>query len=149
MASEHGEFSGFWLGLWQGFIAPFVFVASLFKGTLTFYEVHNLDARYNFGYLFGLRSCDSPVRLDRMNAQHQFELQKPNEQEKNRAELANDDNVTTNKAGGRGLALNARHYVITRTLQERRAEVHGFDARSHIRMMPMVPSAPSTAPATT
>jgi len=24
MASEHGEFAGFWLGLWQGFIAPFV-----------------------------------------------------------------------------------------------------------------------------
>jgi len=41
MASEHGEFAGFWLGLWQGFIAPFVFVASLFKGDLNVYEVHN------------------------------------------------------------------------------------------------------------
>jgi hypothetical protein len=28
IASEHGEFAGLWLGLWQCFIAPFVFVAS-------------------------------------------------------------------------------------------------------------------------
>ena len=54
MASEHGEFAGFWLGLWQGFIAPFVFVASLFKGDLNVYEVHNNGSWYNFGYLFGL-----------------------------------------------------------------------------------------------
>ena len=26
-ANEHSEIAGFWLGLWQGFIAPFVFVA--------------------------------------------------------------------------------------------------------------------------
>jgi hypothetical protein len=54
MASEHGEIAGFWLGLWQGFIAPFVFVASLFKTDLNVYEVHNNGAWYNFGYLFGL-----------------------------------------------------------------------------------------------
>src|SRR5437660_1228926 len=46
--------AGFWLGLWQGFIAPFVFVASLFKNNLSIYEVHNNGAWYNFGYLFGL-----------------------------------------------------------------------------------------------
>jgi hypothetical protein len=46
--------AGFWLGLWQGFIAPFVLVASLFKSALTIYEVHNNGAWYNFGYLFGL-----------------------------------------------------------------------------------------------
>jgi len=46
--------AGFWLGLWQGFIAPFVFVASLFKSNLSIYEVHNNGAWYNFGYLFGL-----------------------------------------------------------------------------------------------
>lgn len=46
--------AGFWLGLWQGFIAPFVFVASLFKSNLGIYEVHNNGAWYNFGYLFGL-----------------------------------------------------------------------------------------------
>jgi hypothetical protein len=53
-ASEHGVVAGFWLGLWQGFIAPFVFVVSLFKSNLNIYEVHNNGAWYNFGYLFGL-----------------------------------------------------------------------------------------------
>jgi hypothetical protein len=46
--------AGFWLGLWQGFIAPFVFIISLFKDGLNIYEVHNNGAWYNFGYLFGL-----------------------------------------------------------------------------------------------
>jgi len=53
-ASEHNAVAGFWLGLWQGFIAPFVFVVSLFKNNLNIYEVHNNGAWYNFGYLFGL-----------------------------------------------------------------------------------------------
>ena len=52
--SEHGVVAGFWLGLWQGFIAPFVFVVSLFKSNLGIYEAHNNGAWYNFGYLFGL-----------------------------------------------------------------------------------------------
>jgi len=46
--------AGFWLGVWQGFIAPFVFVISLFKSDLNIYEVHNNGAWYNFGYLLGL-----------------------------------------------------------------------------------------------
>ncbi len=46
--------AGFWLGLWQGFIAPFVFVVSLFRSDVNIYEVHNNGALYNFGYLFGL-----------------------------------------------------------------------------------------------
>jgi hypothetical protein len=53
-ASEHGGVAGFWLGLWQGFIAPLVFVVSLFRRDLSIYEVHNNGAWYNFGYLFGL-----------------------------------------------------------------------------------------------
>jgi hypothetical protein len=53
-ASEHGGVAGFWLGLWHGFIAPFVFVVSLFRSDLNVYEVHNNGAWYNFGYLFGL-----------------------------------------------------------------------------------------------
>lgn len=53
-AGEHDGVAGFWLGLWQGFSAPFVFVASLFKSDLNIYEVHNNGAWYNFGYLFGL-----------------------------------------------------------------------------------------------
>jgi hypothetical protein len=52
--SEHHEVAGFWLGLWQGLIAPLVFVVSLFKKGLNIYEVHNNGAWYNFGYLFGL-----------------------------------------------------------------------------------------------
>lgn len=46
--------AGFWLGLWQGFITPFVFIISLFKPGLNIYEVHNNGAWYNFGYVFGL-----------------------------------------------------------------------------------------------
>lgn len=52
--SDQGRVAGFWLGIWHGFIAPFVFVASLFKTNLNIYEVHNNGAWYNFGYLFGL-----------------------------------------------------------------------------------------------
>jgi hypothetical protein len=51
---EKGSIAGFWLGVWQGFIAPFVFVVSLFRADLSIYEVHNNGAWYNFGYLFGL-----------------------------------------------------------------------------------------------
>ena len=54
MTSEHDVVAGFWLGLWRGFIAPFVFVVSLFKTKLNIYEVHNNGTWYNFGYLFGL-----------------------------------------------------------------------------------------------
>lgn len=53
-ASEHGRVAGFCLGLWQGFIAPLVFMVSLFRRDLSIYEVHNNGAWYNFGYLFGL-----------------------------------------------------------------------------------------------
>ena len=53
-ATQHGSAAGFWLGLWQGFISPFVFVASFFRSDLSVYEVHNNGAWYNFGYLFGL-----------------------------------------------------------------------------------------------
>jgi hypothetical protein len=52
--SIHGGAAGFWLGLWQGFIAPFVLLASPFKSGLNVSEVHNNGAWYNFGYLVGL-----------------------------------------------------------------------------------------------
>lgn len=54
LPGEHSGVAGFWRGVWQGFIAPFVFVVSLFKSDLNIYEVHNNGAWYNFGYLFGL-----------------------------------------------------------------------------------------------
>jgi len=53
-ASDHDGVAGFWLGLWHGFIAPIVFVVSLFKNNLGIYEIHNNGAWYNLGYLFGL-----------------------------------------------------------------------------------------------
>jgi hypothetical protein len=53
-ATENNVVAGFWLGLWQGFIAPFVLVVSLFTSNLNIYELHNSGAWYNFGYLFGL-----------------------------------------------------------------------------------------------
>lgn len=53
-ANEHSVVAGFWLGLWQGFIAPLVFIVSLFKSNLSLYEVHNNGAWYNFGYISGL-----------------------------------------------------------------------------------------------
>src|SRR6202167_4092579 len=52
--ADQGAIAGFWFGLWQGFIAPFVFVVSLFKSNLNIYEIHNNGAWYNLGYLFGL-----------------------------------------------------------------------------------------------
>src|SRR4029077_7768118 len=52
--SEQAGVAGFWLGLWQGFIAPLVFVVSLFRRDLSSSEGHNNGAWYNFCYLFGL-----------------------------------------------------------------------------------------------
>ena len=52
-AREHGAVAGFWLGLWHGFIAPFVLLVSLFKSNLNIYDVHNNGLWYNFGYLLG------------------------------------------------------------------------------------------------
>jgi hypothetical protein len=49
-----GEVAGFWQGLWQGFIAPFTFLISLFSEDVHIYEVHNNGGWYNFGYLAGL-----------------------------------------------------------------------------------------------
>ena len=53
-ASEHDVVAGFWFGLWQGFIAPLVFLVSLFKTNFNIYEVHNNGGWYNFGYMFGV-----------------------------------------------------------------------------------------------
>jgi hypothetical protein len=54
MPTEQNVVAGFWLGVWQGFIAPIVWVVSLFKSNVNIYELHNNGAWYNFGYLFGL-----------------------------------------------------------------------------------------------
>jgi hypothetical protein len=52
--NEQLAVAGFWRGLWQGFISPFVFLISLFKSDLNIYEVHNNGGWYNFGYLLGV-----------------------------------------------------------------------------------------------
>ena len=46
--------AGFWLGLWQGLIAPITFLVSLFNHSVGIYEVHNNGGWYNFGFLIGV-----------------------------------------------------------------------------------------------
>ena len=46
--------AGFWLGLWHGLIAPVAFVLSLFRDGVGIYEVHNIGAWYDFGFVVGL-----------------------------------------------------------------------------------------------
>lgn len=53
-ANKKGEVAGFWLGLWNGFIAPITFIISLFNKGIRIYEVHNNGAWYDFGFLLGL-----------------------------------------------------------------------------------------------
>lgn len=52
-AAEEGKAAGFWLGLWHGLISPITFIISLFKDTVSIYEVHNNGGWYNFGFLIG------------------------------------------------------------------------------------------------
>ncbi|MCG6955052.1 MAG: hypothetical protein LJF04_03595 [Gemmatimonadetes bacterium] len=49
-----GTLAGFWRGLWQGFIAFFAFVVSLFKDNVGVYEVHNNGTWYNLGFMLGV-----------------------------------------------------------------------------------------------
>jgi hypothetical protein len=51
--SPDGKVAGFWLGLWQGGIAPVTFVISLFRDDVSVYEVHNSGGWYNFGFVLG------------------------------------------------------------------------------------------------
>lgn len=49
-----GAAPGFWLGLWQGFIAPVAFVISLFTDAVRVYAVPNLGRWYDFGFMLGI-----------------------------------------------------------------------------------------------
>jgi hypothetical protein len=49
----NGSVSGFWLGLWHGFICPVTLVISLFSGKVHIYEVHNNGGWYNLGFIMG------------------------------------------------------------------------------------------------
>lgn len=53
IAASDGSIAGFWLGLWHGMIAPITFIISLFSKNVSFYEVHNSGAWYNFGFVLG------------------------------------------------------------------------------------------------
>ena len=48
-----GKIAGFWLGLWQGLIAPITFIVSIFSKTVRIYEVHNNGIWYNLGFVIG------------------------------------------------------------------------------------------------
>lgn len=48
-----GRTAGFWLGLWQGIIAPITFLISLFTNDVNVYEVHNNGNWYDFGFVLG------------------------------------------------------------------------------------------------
>jgi hypothetical protein len=45
---------GFWLGLWQGFIAPITFIISLFTDTVRIYAFPNAGRWYDFGFMLGI-----------------------------------------------------------------------------------------------
>ena len=45
--------AGFWSGLWQGFILPVAFIASLFDTSIGIYEIHNDGNLYNLGFVLG------------------------------------------------------------------------------------------------
>jgi hypothetical protein len=50
---EDGKVAGFWTGLWQGMVAPFTFLISLFTDNVNVYEVHNNGNWYDFGFVLG------------------------------------------------------------------------------------------------
>ncbi len=52
-AGTDGEIAGFWMGLWQGIIAPITFIISLFTDDVSLYEVHNNGGWYDFGFVIG------------------------------------------------------------------------------------------------
>jgi len=57
------QLDGFWPGLWHGFISPFTFLVSLFKDSVSIYEVHNNGNWYNFGFMIGVSAIFSgPAR---------------------------------------------------------------------------------------
>jgi hypothetical protein len=52
-----GGTAGFWLGLWQGLIAPITFIISLFTDTVNVYEVYNNGNWYDFGFMLGVSTA--------------------------------------------------------------------------------------------
>ncbi|KQX62210.1 hypothetical protein [Angustibacter sp. Root456] len=53
-AANHTADAGFWLGLWHGLISPITFIISLFKDSVSIYEVRNDGNWYDFGFMLGV-----------------------------------------------------------------------------------------------
>ena len=45
---------GFWLGLWQGIIAPIAFIVGLFNHNVAVYAIPNKGWLYDLGFILGL-----------------------------------------------------------------------------------------------
>jgi hypothetical protein len=52
-AARDGSPAGFLLGLWHGIIVWPTFVLSLFRDSISVYEVHNSGWPYNLGFVLG------------------------------------------------------------------------------------------------
>jgi hypothetical protein len=46
--------AGFWVGLWHGIVAPFIFIIGLFTPSIRVYETNNSGRWYDFGFLLGI-----------------------------------------------------------------------------------------------
>ena len=49
-----GSISGFWAGLWHGFVLPVALITSFFNTSINIYEVYNTGFGYNAGFLIGI-----------------------------------------------------------------------------------------------
>lgn len=54
VVEQSGTAPGFLLGLWQGFIFPFAWIASLFVPDIAVYAVPNRGGWYDFGFFLGI-----------------------------------------------------------------------------------------------
>ena len=59
VASGGAHAAGFWLGLWHGLIAPISFLVSLFRDSVSVYEVRNAGNWYDFGFILGVATVFS------------------------------------------------------------------------------------------
>lgn len=57
-----GQVADFVTGLWQGTIAGFAFILSLFNNNVHIYEVHNNGGWYDFGFLIGVGAFASSAK---------------------------------------------------------------------------------------
>jgi len=46
--------AGFFLGIWHGWIAPFVLIVSIFNRDLMIYETYNIGFWYNLGFYMAI-----------------------------------------------------------------------------------------------